>query len=59
VKVGDTEVAANVIGFIDTSKNVVIGPSTEINKINTQLGCRNQRQGSTEICAVIEVFCDE
>jgi hypothetical protein len=56
VIVGSKPVLANVKGFIDTSKNVVVGPATLINKINNELGCKNKRQGSSEIC---EFNCDQ
>jgi len=46
-------------GFIDTSKNVVIGPATYISKINKELGCKVTRQGSTDVCQVIELLCVE
>lgn len=57
MKVGNEEVVVNVRGFIDTSKYIVVGPVRVINKINTRLGCRNTRRGSSDICEVNEFVC--
>jgi hypothetical protein len=59
VTVGNEEVLVNATGFIDTSKYVVVGPAEEVNKINEQLGCKNERRGSSDLCVVIELVCVE
>jgi hypothetical protein len=53
LRVGNEEVVANAVGFVDTSKYVVVGPTEDVNKINSRLGCTNRRIGNSNICQVI------
>ncbi|KDR23359.1 aspartic protease Bla g 2-like [Zootermopsis nevadensis] len=50
LRVGNDDVITDAIAFIDSSKNVVVGPTLEINKINEALGCTNTVISDINIC---------
>ncbi|KAJ9593257.1 hypothetical protein L9F63_015203 [Diploptera punctata] len=57
VLIGETNVADdNTLGFVDTSKAIIMGPDSQIDQINNEIGCTSRRIGDNNLC---ELSCDD
>nr|AAK77545.1 inactive aspartic protease Lma-p54 [Rhyparobia maderae] len=57
VLIGDKNVADdNTLGFVDTSKAIILGPKAQVDEINEEIGCTPTTIGSTEYC---ELDCSQ